>query len=279
MKKISGFILIALLLSLPAASFANESVGDIKAAEQGWVLREDAKNDAAAGDKIFVADVLGTGKGGKIEVVFDDGTELALGPDSEASVNDFVMSDTKNNFNAKIAKGAARVVTGSLVKRNPNGFRITTPRSTVGIRGTELIFGIDARGNEVVSVTDIGDNSHVTIIDKTGKRHKIDMTGYTYFSHVGQESYVVKNNDRIQELLDMIMTLPGQSGELVDLLIDEIGRQIEETPPPGTSPATGDLPIGVEDTAFEQIEKERNRNDKPDGQGSTNPRPRPGACD
>lgn len=233
-------ILAAMLafISCFGMASANEPAGIVDASvPQSWAQREGQKSELVVGDGIFVSDVIATGKDGRLDVKFEDGTTMALGPNSEIIVNDFVMTDSKNSFSAGIMKGAARLVTGDLVKRNPNGFKVTTPRATIGIRGTTVAFGVDTKGNEFISVTEIGDSSHVTIISDSGRKHKIEEAGYSYVAPFGEEGGVLQNNDTITRLIENFVsaietgtTTETEMDGILNSLVEEADSHLDNRP-------------------------------------------------
>lgn len=186
-------------------AFAADKAGEVTAAlPKSWAVRDGRQAVLNVKSDVQVKDTLKTDAKGKLEVRLNDGTVVALGPSSDATVSEFIMTDTKNSFKASIAKGAARVVTGDLVKRNPNGFKITTPRSTVGIRGTEVVFVVQG-GNEIFSVTNIGAGSYVSVVDNmNGNRHRLDDPGQSLISPRNTPARVVKNSAAMQRLINTI---------------------------------------------------------------------------
>lgn len=149
-----------------AAAFADTAVAQATSVTPGaWAASGGKKTELKAGSEIFVSDVLTTDAKGKAEIKFADGTVIVMNKSSEVRVSEFVMTDQKNSFAAGVAKGVARVVTGNIVKRNPNGFKIETPRSTVGIRGTTVTFSVTPK-MEAVEINEIGAGSYLSVINR-----------------------------------------------------------------------------------------------------------------
>lgn len=251
MKIFLAAVLIFSFFGFFGYAFAAEPVADVEiSVPQAWATRNEAKAGLVVGDKIFESDFVATDKSGKLDIKFLDGTSIALGPSSEVEVKEFVMTDEKNKFEAGVLKGAVRLVTGDLVKRNPIGFKTTTPRSTVGIRGTTLIFGIDSIGNETITVTDMGDNSHVTIITADGKKYRIDTPNQTFVYPIGRDAVIVENNEQInllvRRLIDIIDKREGEIedqrtiidliGDLIDDVVKEIIEEAIKRPGEGEAP-------------------------------------------
>lgn len=251
MKKLCPvFILLALvLLSTVGDAFAAEpAVGKVTE----LVPRSAAKRDGrevplTAGAEIYEKDALVTDAGGRIEVTFQDGTLLSVGPQSEVDIREFVMSDAKNEFRSELIKGAARVVTGGLVRRNPGGFKIGTPRSTIGIRGTTVLC-IFRGGDEIIAVESLGDGAvrggHVTVIDRTsGDSMRIDEAGLAFVRRRGGKGSVARLDDRKRAAVDALAgytqprTVDGGAKIFNDLVDTVLENPVEAQPPSAPTPS------------------------------------------
>jgi len=107
-----------------------------------WIRRDIAPRQAAVpGTALVPADRLETGPKGSASVVMRDGTTLTLGPDSAMRLDQFAFDATtqQGNFLLDLLQGSVRVVTGLLAKVNPDVFKVRTPTSVVGVRGTDFI--------------------------------------------------------------------------------------------------------------------------------------------
>ncbi len=106
---------------------------------------------------IFESDEVRTGEKGMVQMIFNDDTTMTLDAMSSAQMSDFANTGSSSDrLNVHLGRGLLRMVTGEVVKRNPAGFAITTPHSTIGIRGTGFS----------VSVT--GDRTLVSAFQLTG---------------------------------------------------------------------------------------------------------------
>ena len=78
---------------------------------------------------------------GAATIVLKDGTALTVGPNSTVDLSRFQFDTTtqKGNFLLDLLQGSVRVVTGLLAKVNPDLFKVQTPTSVVGVRGTDFI--------------------------------------------------------------------------------------------------------------------------------------------
>jgi hypothetical protein len=101
--------------------------------------------------QIFSGDRIITGTVGQAQVKFRDETKLVVGPNSMLVVDEFVFSDGGDvrSFSINAVRGAFRFITGNGPK---DAYTITTPTATIGVRGTEFDFNIDAVGATSVAV-------------------------------------------------------------------------------------------------------------------------------
>src|SRR5262245_19467966 len=87
--------------------------------------------------RVHRSELLKTGPQAQAELKLDDNTKLALGPDAELRLDEFVVSpgsDTKS-IAVKLLKGTLRFLTGS---NGSESYKIETPSATIGVRGTVL---------------------------------------------------------------------------------------------------------------------------------------------
>ncbi|MGB6314325.1 MAG: FecR domain-containing protein, partial [Pseudolabrys sp.] len=118
-----------------AGQVADDALGQI-ATLQGGATVTRAKAAAAAlkiSDAVYKNDVLQTGANAALGVTFDDETTLSLSANARIVSDEFVYEKgAKGKFN--IARGTVAFV-ASLVAKTGD-MTITTPTSTIGIRGT-----------------------------------------------------------------------------------------------------------------------------------------------
>ncbi|MEC9344062.1 MAG: FecR domain-containing protein [Pseudomonadota bacterium] len=106
--------------------------------------RQIAVSDPVHGAELISADAASHG-----ELQLNDGSLVIVGENSSISLDDFVVSG--NSFSAatlNVAKGAFRFISGESPKQ---AFRIQTPLSSIGVRGTVFDVYVDpADGNTKV---------------------------------------------------------------------------------------------------------------------------------
>ena len=111
---------------------------------QNLVSRElsGASGPLNVGDDVFRSEVVRTGEDSRAKLVFLDSTNLAVGPTSRVTLDEFVYSDSVSaqKVTINLAKGVFRFTTGALDKK---AYEIKTPTTSIGVRGTVL--DIDSR--------------------------------------------------------------------------------------------------------------------------------------
>ncbi|OOG87121.1 hypothetical protein B0E41_04365 [Hydrogenophaga sp. A37] len=112
---------------------------------------EPGRTTPAPGDALRQGDRVRTGQTGGASIVLKDGTVLTMGPNTTVDLSQFQFDSTtqSGNFVLDLLQGSVRVVTGLLAKANPERFKVRTPTSVVGVRGTDFI--VEAASPEPLS--------------------------------------------------------------------------------------------------------------------------------
>jgi hypothetical protein len=93
-------------------------------------------------DPVYRNELVRTGEESTAKLIFLDSTNLAMGPTSRVTLDQFVYAGEVNGqkMTVNLAKGIFRFTTGALDKR---AYTISTSTASIGVRGTVL--DIDAR--------------------------------------------------------------------------------------------------------------------------------------
>jgi hypothetical protein len=93
----------------------------------------------SVGAPVFSNQKVATGADARLELTFDDGTQLTLGEHAEMTLDTFVYDPAQGTGKMALAvKGAFRFVSGQVTKQPNAQVAVATPVATVGIRGTEF---------------------------------------------------------------------------------------------------------------------------------------------
>ncbi len=119
------------------AGYVQEAKGEVLASRDGQSRPLGAK------DPVWQGDTLATKSESSAQIMFSDGTILAMGPESLLAVKEYVNEwgadkTLTNKMGFSYGPGVFRAVTGIISDRNPAAFKIDTPLGLIGIRGTEL---------------------------------------------------------------------------------------------------------------------------------------------
>lgn len=138
-----GFHFTTNEFNIGTSSACEEEVGHSTDADGGVKITRPGSQPQPLnpGDPVHVGDTISTGAGGKYNVSFSDGTKLTLGPNSEATIDDYFFTPGNGaNDTAfyNILDGSFRLLSGLLDKHDDNA-KVNTAYGSIGIRGTEFI--------------------------------------------------------------------------------------------------------------------------------------------
>ena len=98
------------------------------------------------GAMVDEGDVIVTGPKGYVQLLLDDGTKVAVRPNSSFEIEALEMPATATSpaigagktlrASFKLQKGGFRTLTGRIARQNPSAYRVTTPAAVIGVRGT-----------------------------------------------------------------------------------------------------------------------------------------------
>ena len=89
---------------------------------------------------------------GRVAIRFLDDSVLRLTEQSSVVVDEFIYDPdpSKGKLAISMASGTARFLTGALGKIHKSRITVTTPTSTIGIRGTDFVTSVDEIGRSLV---------------------------------------------------------------------------------------------------------------------------------
>lgn len=166
MNKLKIFISILILLSFVQPLYAKKSAGTVIAISgKAWAEINGKKEVLQLKSKIFEKDTLITDANGRLQILFIDDSVLSLGGSTTVAISNFSFGEKKSsNMAIHIAKGITRMVSGKIVKQNPDKFKISSPLATIGIRGT-------------ITMHDVGAQTERHFVESLGKGHTVWLKG------------------------------------------------------------------------------------------------------
>jgi hypothetical protein len=141
-----AFVALVALFAGGEGARAQQNIGSTAEAHN-QVSRElaGASGPLNAGDSVFRDELVRTGVDSTAKLVFLDSTNLAIGPTSRLTLDQFVYAGEVNGqkMTVNLVRGIFRFTTGALDKR---AYEVSTPTASIGVRGTVL--DIDSRSRE-----------------------------------------------------------------------------------------------------------------------------------
>ncbi len=137
--------LLAAFCILGTAAYAADDAGVVKTSQgQVMIVRDGASLPAPVGSVVRQGDLLRTGEGASAGVMLKDDTRVALGPNSQVALDQFAFNANthEGTLFVSVLKGTLGMISGLLVKANPQRVGVKTPTATIGIRGTEFIVDV-----------------------------------------------------------------------------------------------------------------------------------------
>lgn len=225
MKNIAA-IIVALSL-IPAIASASQ-VADAMAGSQIYVVKGDVFVAQGGNPAHRVTDteaivsntLVNTGENSSALLKFEDGQVVTMQSSSSFLVREYsydAKKIAKSNIVFSMLKGGMRFVTGLIGKLRKQSFRLSTPNSTIGIRGTE--FMVAMAGNSMYSQVLKG---------------KITMTNAAGMKVVGAGKSAVVASPKVLASLVSASAIPaGTFSELLAIPVDPTA-----IPAPAPAPAS-----------------------------------------
>ncbi len=149
-----------------------------------WAVSGNSQRPLTKGAPVYEGEEIVTESDSNVEIKFADDTILGQGQDSAVRLDDYVFDGEDVSLDFQMVKGVMRVVSGEIVKVNPEAFNLSTPLATIGIRGTQIMVQVD-EGREFIGVDEMGAghtvliaNAHSeVVIDKAGMFSGVDFDG------------------------------------------------------------------------------------------------------
>ena len=138
----AALLTLSAFLALAAGTPAFAAAGNLQAFD-GDVRVISAGGDRAAqnGMELNEGDTVKSAAGAWALLAMSDGASLTLRPETQLRIDvyryDAAGNAADNSSVLSLARGAFRAITGYIGRSNREGYRISTPTATIGIRGTD----------------------------------------------------------------------------------------------------------------------------------------------
>lgn len=148
MKSFCGILFcISFLLNSSLNAHAQlDSVGIVKAVSGDvLIISSQTTTKAVANMRITQGDSIRTGAKSSAGLIFEDDTVVALGPNSEMSIDNFQFEPANKqlSFIVRLIRGTFSFITGQIAKLAPKKVILETPDATLGVRGTKFLVKIN----------------------------------------------------------------------------------------------------------------------------------------
>lgn len=179
-------VLIVLMLSLGQAlaagpvGYAQSVIGEVVA------FQNDDGRTLKNKSPVYQQDTVVTRSGGKAQIMFEDGMQLSIAPESMIAIAAYSYSSAlpgSDILKFIFGPGFFRLLTGKLVRRNPERFNVSTPYGTLGIRGTQTASLIQVQGSS---------NADLVNSVASGADAKNLMDGLSAMNFQEEHAHVVK---------------------------------------------------------------------------------------
>lgn len=145
-----AFLVASLICSFWSTGYAAPEAGKAVAVVQSATATgENGERTLQAGMAVSIGDIIKTGRGGQVQLVFTDDTKLVVGPNSSLVIDTYLLRSKSivDSFAVKALGGTFRVITGKSPKK---AYSVRTPAAAIGIRGTSFDLAIRRRSTDLL---------------------------------------------------------------------------------------------------------------------------------
>jgi hypothetical protein len=140
---ITDALLVVPLLGLLEAG---TNIGQIKTmAGDVYIVRDNVKQLARAGDLLQQADPIVTGTDSSVGITFIDNSRFSAGPHGRIELKQFRFNPTTQDgmFISRTDHGTLAIISGHIAKHSQDAMKVHTPTSVLGVRGTKLLIKVE----------------------------------------------------------------------------------------------------------------------------------------
>lgn len=139
------FGLVVIFIAFGSTNSAYAEIGQIKTLKGNvYIVRNDSKVQANAGDLLLHSDILETGPQSSVGITFIDNSRFSMGPETRLELKQFDFNSTthEGKFITDINQGTLAIISGQIAKKSPDAMKVKTPTTILGVRGTKFVVKI-----------------------------------------------------------------------------------------------------------------------------------------
>tara|TARA_B100000315_G_scaffold255787_1_gene300068 strand:+ start:6613 stop:7260 length:648 start_codon:yes stop_codon:yes gene_type:complete len=115
----------------------DEIVGSVVQIQGSAIALQDATpRILKAQSKIFMGDVISTGKASRVAIKMIDDAQFNLGARTNFVVEEYFLKPKDSNAAVRLLSGAVGIITGKIASLDRRPFVLKTATATIGVRGT-----------------------------------------------------------------------------------------------------------------------------------------------
>ena len=184
----------------------------------------------AQGDAVYQEDILETGEGAAIGIVFADESTFSLGEEGRMVLDEMIYDPGAQDGSAGVSllAGAFTFVSGQIAKTGVDNMTVTTPTATIGIRGTAGGGKIDEEGTTTAAlIQEKGSfTGELTFANEFGVQiiNKPNQAVTVAAGEAPGQPFTMTPRQMAQSFGEALKALPNAS----DALDDSIREQVQE---------------------------------------------------
>ena len=142
---------------------------DAQSGEVTVVRSDGTQGTLSVGAPVYEGDQIQTSDGGRVSMVFQDGSKFSLAEEGSLRIDALIYNPTAGSGTAmfNVSKGVFAFVSGEIAKSADDAMTVETPVATIGIRGTTVVGRAGPEGD---------DNSITLLPDADGHLGEIAVT-------------------------------------------------------------------------------------------------------
>lgn len=258
---------IALLLTffliglMSTEAFSAQEIGVVIGLQgKAWAQKDTQKRGLQLKGPLHEQETVHTGENSRLQILFLDDSILAVGPKSSVKLSKYIYdpeNDDAQGCLLNLSKGAFRTITGKIAEHNPDNFKMESPLTLIGIRGT-MTGHVVSEDSEKHYALELSKGHTVVVQDKLGLGQSVlDQDGLVSLVLPDQppgeaQKASPEELNAIQSGTQLTQTKTEQNGQQEDGFPLELGKKQEEPVLPSLEPTGPDA--GLEAPEVDDIQ-------------------------